>query len=417
MADHSCRFNVVTQLSETVLERILRELQDAGAFPKRWQGRKALNAAPLDMELGFGFDIELSPPTLATESGDAAKLSLGLDFRGVLRLDARIDSRPPVGASAHDVPVPFHGSVAAAVPLQLARRGTYGYLELATRELRDVAVHVRYDDAVGGNGPLYDRLIQRILLVQLHGLSSIPISHGFELETTTGWEITNHTIRIIDGPSPPDRDDVTIAMNTWPNRFRGRRADLHDWVNPGSDIAICYDERFLAQAVARAVADDRIPREYDDKGCPQPGGPIQLQDATVNLNDGALNVFIEATRHGAAHGARGQIKLQVDPGDVVRAMVVCDAGSASFLRGVSHVLLRAVFAVADLETFADPDEPDRDAAYRDRVFSAARCGTDLSAVLQAPVPTTTVSLRYRIQRIDVTANEVSTCGQLEISHT
>jgi hypothetical protein len=133
-------------------------------------------------------------------------------------------------------------------------------------------------------------MIQRIVLAQLFDLNSIPISHAFEIVTTTGWKITNYTIRIIGGPSPPDRDDVTIALNTWPNRDRGIRAGLADFVNPGFDFAICYDERFLAQALSEALADDRVPKEYDEHGCPLPGGPFRVQDMTIALNDGYLRV-------------------------------------------------------------------------------------------------------------------------------
>lgn len=203
-----------------------------------------------------------------------------------------------MGDSSHEIPVHFHGGVATQIPLKLAHLGTYGYLELATRELQTVPVHVEYDGDVGGNGPLFGRMIQRIVLARLHDLSSVPVSHGFEMEMTTGWAITNHAIRIIDGPSPADPGNVTIALNTWPNRGRGIPTGLNDWVNPGFEFGVCYDERFLVQAVAQALADDRIPKEYDECGCPKVGGPVRVQDIAINLAEGCITLFVTATYNG-----------------------------------------------------------------------------------------------------------------------
>ena len=417
MPDHTSRFNVVSQLSETMLDSIIREQQESGDFPSRWQGSEPLNAAPLGMVLTFSYDMTLGVPGVSTLEGDTGKLTLAVDIKGLLQLDAEIGARPPVGASSHVIPVKFRGSVTADVPLLVARIGTYAYLELATRVLQTVALQVQYDTDVGGNGPIFTRMIQRIVLAQLYDLNSIPISHAFEIVTTTGWKITNYTIRIIGGPSPPDRDDVTIALNTWPNRDRGIRAGLSDFVNPGFDFAICYDERFLVQALSEALADDRIPKEYDENGCPLPGGPVQVQDITINLNDGYIYLFIDATLNGGTFDCEGRLTLDVAPGPILQVKVNADPGPFAFLSGLSAVLARALFAVANLETFADPTVPDRPAACRVLVFPPALCGTDLSLVLNAPVPKTKVKLGYEIERIDVSANELSTLGHIVTTHS
>lgn len=414
MQDHSSKFNVVTQLSEKALVRIIRALQTSQDFPSRWQGRKRLTAAALGIELSFSYDVKLGEPELRAESGNAGKLALVFDFQGVLQLDAEIRLRPPVNASSHNVSVRFHGSVEAQVPLMLARIGTYGYLELATRELRTVALQVEYDGDIGGNAPIFNRMVQRILLANLVELGSIPISHGFEMETTGGSAVTNYTLRVIDGPSPPDRDDVTIALNTWPNRYCGSRAGLHDWVNPGFDLAICYDERFLVQAVTWALSDDRVPKEYDESGCPEPRGPVRVRDIALNLGDGYLDVFIDATCNGGNFDARGRVTLFVEPRNTLGLAVACDQGSGEFLTGVSTMLARSILALAGLETFADAAEPDRPSACRARIMPPALCGTPISLVLNASIPRTKVRLAYEIDRIDITRNEMSTRGGIAI---
>lgn len=417
MPDHTSRFNIVTQLSEKMLLSIIHELQNSGDFPSVLTGLRPLPAPPLGSQLDFSYEIDLGLPTLSTSSGSPTELALAFPFTGFLQLGAQILARPPVPASSHQAPVPFQGSVAARVTLNLARVGTYGYLELVTKDLETLTLQVQYDTAVGGNGPIFDRMIFRILLSMLRGISSIAVSHAFEMDTTTGWQITNNTLKIIDGGHPGDRNDVTVALNTWPNRFRGDPAGLADFVNPNSDLAICYDERLLVQAVAQALSDDRLPNVYNDKGCPTTDGPVKLTDIAINLGDGNIALFVQATMNGANFDARGVVTLHVDAGNVLRVDVTAETGSQDFLAGVAGVLTRALFAVANLETFADPNVGNRPAACRDRVMLSTLCGIPVSLVLKAPVPTTKVLLTYTIQQIDVTANEMCLFGQISTSHS
>ncbi len=417
MPDHTSQFNIVSQISEKMLLSIIHELQNSGDFPSVLSGAQPLMAPPLGTELDFTYRIDLGVPTLSTSSGDATKLTLSFPFKGILQLGAEIQALPPVSASSPKVPVNFHGSVSADVTLALARIGTYGYLELVTQDLQALSLQVQYDTDVGGIAPILDRMIYRILLTMLRGLSSIPVSHGFEMDTTTGWQITNNTIRIIDTGHPGDHNDVTIALNTWPNRNRGNPAGLADFVNPGFDLSLCYDERVLVQAVAQALTDDRIPKVYDDNGCPKADGSVQVSDITVNLGAGSIAIFVQATSSGNNFDARGVAALRIDPGNLLRIDVNADSGSQRFLAGVTAVLARALFAVFSLETFADPGLTNRPAACRDRIMPSVLCGTPLSLVFTAPVPTTKVLLAYAIQNIDVTENEMSIFGQISTSHT
>jgi hypothetical protein len=97
--------------------------------------------------------------------------------------------------------------------------------------------------------------------------------------------------------------------------------------------------------------------------------------------------------------------------------VNAEPGTFDFLSGVSAVLARALFAVVNLETFADPTVLDRPAACRARVFPTTLCGTDVSLALNAPVPKTKVELTYEIERIDISADELSTLGHISTTHS
>lgn len=315
--DHTARYNLVTQVSERALARILRELYANEAFQTQFSDQLSKEVARYGMRLKFDYSAALGVPSLRLDTTAMGGVRIDAAVSGELGFGVAIDARDPRPAESHRISIEYAASFGLVARLELVGSPVASHLEITLFDLLDLDLQVDFD-VPDDNQELFRRLLKRLLIVAMRSkVVRIPVSHVFNLALAAGWEVSNTTLRVINGPNPPDYDNVTIGLNTWPNRGQGRPILLHDWVNPAQDFGVAMDQRFVVQALRRAWQEDRsIPRRFDDTGNPDAAGENELRDVAFDFDEDRVVLTVRAATRQIPVDFRGKFRLDVDNGNL-----------------------------------------------------------------------------------------------------
>ena len=410
----TARFNLVTQLSETMLDRTLKELYRGGAFQTEFEGVLSRALEKYGITVEFAYDIELGEPSLSVDTDTEGGIRVAASVEGALALGVDIEPRPPLSGSEHHIPVPFKASFAGITKLDFVREDEEAHLELSFVDIPNLQIVASFD-VPPERLELFTRLLKRFLLVSLRKeVARIPVSHALNVAVAAGWAIADAKMRIIDGPKPPDFDNVTIAMNTWPNRGRGRRSKLVDWVNPDYDFGMAIDQRFVSQALHRAWQRGEIPRRYDDHGEPDPRGQNEIRNLVFDFQDERLLISVHAARGILDVRVHAAINLSIrDDGFLHVEILDIDAELPLWLRVIGAVALRIAWILVVVLFDRLLNGVIRRAANSALESFIRDKGIRLN--FEGQIPGTEMRVRARIEEIGLRENEIFSLGKVSTS--
>ena len=300
MPNITARFNGVSQLAERLLNKLVAGLYDSGVVPYRFTGDNPRTNAEFGITVASAYDLSVRSPELELDGAVASGIQVRLGVSGWVELRAAVDPRPISPSANHAWRAQVVGSATFRVPLTTRRTSRWGWVELDLSELADLDLEVRVTPSFGLHDELARQFAKRAILVGLRTrVRRLPLSPRFDAELLGGSAFEDLAVRIIDGPCPPDEDDVTIAVSSWPNRGRGRAADLFDTVNPRDDLVVAVHQRHLIQAFDIAWKRGVFPRKFEASGEPDASGGLTVNGLAFDLQDGALLLTIDGTREAA----------------------------------------------------------------------------------------------------------------------
>ena len=282
----TAKFNFVTQLSESLLDQTLKFLYNAKAFPTWFNGEHREESQSLGITVTLKYTLGLREPTLFLDTSTEGGIGVKLDMEAVFALSIEIAPRTDEPGGSFEYSANCHASGKLIGNLLIAKEGDETDLRISFADLINVELDVRDHDIPQNYLTLLAHLTRRALMIDLRTrVVAVPITTGFNHLTMGGWAVQPAVVRIMDDRDGDDRDNVTIAFNTWPNRGRGRARELVDWVGQHNRFGVAIDQRLFTQFLDRAWLDNLLPRRFSLQGTPDPS-PLyssRREDVVANV--------------------------------------------------------------------------------------------------------------------------------------
>jgi hypothetical protein len=292
-------FNFVTQLSERLLNDLLKALYRLRAFPTAFEEelRKVQDEYGVGITLG-GF-LTLGMPDLYLDTGVPEGVGVRGSILGKLNLASDLLPRGDELSTKYTTAFKLAASFDVVATLGLQSRDGKVFFEIRFAQVRDLAFKLEPNPWPQDYQELIQRLTKRIFIVYLSTkIVTIPISAMLEATTFAEWQVTAPVFKIMLGRQAKRTGNFTLAFNTWPNRGLGQPASLVDWINPKYDFGIGINQTCVLQFVTRAMQRGEIPQVFNDNGQPDQNGKNRLQDVSFDFLQDKIVVSIHATRTG-----------------------------------------------------------------------------------------------------------------------
>lgn len=297
-ANASAGFNLVTQLSEQFFNRLLKALYRAHAFPTEFDDALSSEVPEYGVSFRLRYDLALAEPSLYFDTNVSGGVGIQGAINGRLVYESAIDARMGESEYTYTLVIDVHANYDIIADLKLEVQNDQLNLVVQFEDIRDFDLALSPAGIPPVHLELVSRLVKRALLVSARRkLKRIPISQEFEKRRVSGLLLAAPVLRIIDGPSPPDFDNATVAMSTKKDEIFGRPNSLYDFINPDYDFGIAMDQNFILHVLERAWNEEKIKKRFNDQGKPDASGKNRIRRITFDLQENCIILSILASRH------------------------------------------------------------------------------------------------------------------------
>lgn len=287
-------FNCITQLSEGLLNTTVKELFRRKAFPTNYSGHQSHAIHAIGLTLNYMYEANLTTVDLFLDTGQAGGLGFKASIEASLQIRAEFAPDAGHGASRFDFKVNVSAEIAAWAKAVLIEEGDRVHLALSFGDITEIDLVLTHQNILGDKKKLIAALLRRILTHSLRNqVIRIPLSTNWRAHELGGYRLEPPTLRVIDSPAAQDPDNVTFAVNTWPNRGRGQADKLVDFLGAGDKFGLIIDQRFIVQYFEYLWETGKIPRRFNTSMKPDPTGRLRIPERPIfDFQDGRLLVTL-----------------------------------------------------------------------------------------------------------------------------